>query len=269
MIHIHPYNLGSRSAMALKGYLTDKGIKTIVSHRLRNNRKRMIVGWGAKPYEFDLGVNVSLNHPNETKILSCKKRFFDAIEDERQLIPAYTTNPEVAIGWDSDIVCRATTTGSGGDGITIVGKGVDNVDGLPKVPLYVKYQKKTDEFRLHMVNRKKQKMGGVAQFAECLHIQKKVFVKTEERPEPLNWQIRNHTQGFIFQTVQEAPEAVTEVSERVMGCFPDLDFAALDVIYHKPTDLALVLEGNTAPGLEGPRLEVYGEYLIEKYKELM
>lgn len=267
MIHIHPYNLGSKSAMALKGYLTDKGIKTIVSHRLRSQRKRMIVGWGAKAYDFDLGRNVALNHPDITKVLSCKKRFFEhvASEDGAEIyIPEYTSDRGIAGAWGTDVVVRATTVGSGGDGITIVGVGGE----IPVAPLYTKYYKKTDEFRLHMVNRNQQKMDGVARVAECLHIQKKVFVKTEERPEPLNWQIRNHTQGFIFQTVQEAPKAVLEASLKVMECFPNLDFAALDVIYHKPTDLALVLEGNTAPGLEGPRLEVYGEYLIGKYKSL-
>lgn len=267
MIHIHPYNLGSRSAMALKGYLTDRGMKAIVSHRLRSKRKRMIVGWGAKEFGFDAEPHEVVNHPYQTKVLSCKKRFFEHVlgHDNEHAIPSFTVSRDVASSWGDVVVARATTTGSGGDGITIVEPGAD----LPDAPLYVRYQKKTDEFRLHMVNRVQQKMDGVARYAECLHMQKKVFVKTEERPEPLNWQVRNHTQGFIFQTVQEVPEAVLEVSEKVMGCFPGLDFAALDVIYHKPTNLALVLEGNTAPGLEGPRLEVYGEYLINKYKELM
>jgi hypothetical protein len=269
VIHIHPYNLGSKSAMALKRYLTDRGIRTIVSHRLRSKRKRMIVGWGAKGYEFDLGHNAPVNHPEAAKVLSCKKRFFEHVcnnwADDLRLIPDFTSSSGDARAWADTVVVRATTTGSGGDGITIVEPGAD----LPAAPLYVRYQKKTDEYRLHMVNRTQQKMDGVARYAECLHMQKKVFVKTEERPEPLNWQIRNHTQGFIFQTVQEVPEAVLEVSEKVMECFRGLDFAALDVIYHKPTDLALVLEGNTAPGLEGPRLEVYGEYLINKYKEVM
>lgn len=257
MIQLHPYNLGSKSAMALKGYLTDKGIRVIVSHRLRSERKRMIVGWGAKSLDFPLGRNVLLNDPNITKLLSCKKRFFEHVR-ETGMAPCSTTDPEVARSWGSTVVCRATTTGSGGDGITIVDVGSDGAMELPHVPLYVKYEKKTHEYRLHV-------LGG-----EVREIQRKVFVKTDDNPEPKDWRIRNHALGFIFQTEAECPDPVREAVLKVNAVFGNgLSFAAFDVIYHKPTNKALVLEGNTAPGLEGPRLGIYGDYLTQKYKELM
>lgn len=257
MIHIHPYNLGSKSAMALKGYLTDQGIRAIVSHRLRSNRKRMIVGWGAKSLDFQLGHNVLINDPNLTKVLSCKKRFFNHVSDvAKGFIPEFTSDKAVALAWGGTVVVRATTTGSGGDGISVVDLA-DGVD-LPVAPLYTRYQKKTAEYRLHV-------LGG-----EILEIQRKVFVKTDDKPEPDDWRIRNHTFGFIFQTEDGCPEPVREAVLKVNAVFGDgLSFAAMDVIYHKPTDKALVLEGNTAPGLEGPRVAVYGDYLISKYKEVM
>lgn len=254
MIHLHPYNLGSRSTMALKEYINGQGVRTIVSHRLASNRKRMFVGWGAKSFDFTPNTNAIINHPQNTKLLSCKKRFFNAIPEEtRGFIPAFTSDPQVAISWDSDIVVRATTTGSGGAGITVVEAG--NV--VPQAPLFTRYQKKTHEYRLHI-------LGG-----EIKEIQRKVFVKSDEKPEPDDWRIRNHTFGFIFQTEAECPAAVSEAALAVFKCFQGLDFAALDVIYHKPSNVALVLEGNTAPGLEGPRVAIYGDYLINKYKELM
>lgn len=256
MIHIHPYKLGSRSAMALKGYLTEAGIRTIVSHRSMSQRKRMIVGWGAKALDFELGRNILLNPPEVTKILSCKKRFFKHVENS-EVVPKWTDDPSVAFSWADSVVCRATTTGSGGDGIEIVDWPVDVYTAYPRVPLYVKYEKKTHEYRLHI-------LGG-----EVKEIQRKVFVKTEENPEPRDWRVRNHTMGFIFQTEQDCPEAVRDAATTVAGAFNGLDFVAMDVIYHKPTNKAFVLEGNTAPGLEGPRLSIYGDFLIQKYKELM
>lgn len=213
----------------------------------------MIVGWGAKPLEFDPGTNRVINHPDTTRILSCKRRFFEHV-GESPYIPVSTTDPEVARTWDTPIVVRATTTGSGGDGISIVA----GTDEIPRAPLYVKYQKKTHEYRLHVF-----KVNGEW---EIRHVQRKVFVPTPERPEPLNWQVRNHTQGFIFQTEQEFPEQVSNASLAIARVFNDVSFMALDVIYHEPTGVALVLEGNTAPGLEGPRLQVYGDYLIQRYE---
>lgn len=255
MIQLHPYNLGSRSAKALKEYLTEHGKRAVISHRLASRRPRMIVGWGAKPLEFDPGTNRVLNHPDATRILSCKKKFFDAVPDENtRFLPCYTDDPQAARNWADTVVVRATTTGSGGDGITIVQAGED----LPRAPLYVKYQKKTHEYRLHVF-----KVNGEW---EIRHVQRKVFVPVPGRPEPTNWQIRNHTMGFIFQTEDTIPDQVRDATLSVSNAFPEVDFIALDVIYHAPTGVALVLEGNTAPGLEGPRLQVYGDYLIQRYE---
>jgi glutathione synthase/RimK-type ligase-like ATP-grasp enzyme len=82
----------------------------------------------------------------------------------------------------------------------------------------------------------------------------------------LDWKVRNHAQGFTFQTVEEIPAQVASVCNAVLDDL-GVDFCALDVIHHKPTDLALVLEGNTAPGLEDGRLVVYGNYLKTRYEE--
>src|SRR5690349_13215213 len=100
MLHIHPYNLGSRSAMALKEYLTEQGIRAIVSQRLRSNRRRLIVGWGVKDFDFAPGGNIILNHPQNTKVLSCKKRFFNALPEEAKVFaPTFTSDGAVARNW--------------------------------------------------------------------------------------------------------------------------------------------------------------------------
>lgn len=265
MIQIHPYKLGSKGAMALKEYINNAGVKAIVSHKRKGNPKigRLIVGWGGKSFDFEESARDEvLNVPADAKVLSCKLKFFQEVVDAEGFIPEWTTDPKIAQAWGTDIVVRATTTGSGGDGITIVPAG----QLPPKAPLYTKYQKKTQEYRVHCFRKPVQKMGGVAHAWSLDHYQKKIFIKTEERPEPLDWKIRNHTQGFIFQTVEEIPAKVREACEAVLEEL-GVDFCALDVIHHKPTDVALVLEGNTAPGLEDGRLKVYGDYLIERHKE--
>lgn len=258
MIQLHPYNLGSRSAMALKEWLTNNGVRAIVSHRVVSKRRRMFIGWGAKSFEFDTMGAPVMNHPTHTKLLSCKKRFFEHVDNGQMgaYLPQFTSDPSVPVGWNDTVVVRHSTTDSGGNGIELVETG----NAIPKAPLYTKYQKKTHEYRLHL----HRPLGG--NDLTVAEIQRKVFVKSEENPEPEDWRIRNHTKGFIFQTEMEAPEEVIEASKKVMDCFPYLSFAALDVIYHKPTNLALVLEGNTAPGLEGSRLEIYGNFIKSEYE---
>jgi hypothetical protein len=246
--------------MALKGWLVENGIKTVVSHRRigNPNRGRLIVGWGAKGFGFAPYFKDRLiNEPRFATTLACKRKFFDAVSD-KAAIPVYTADPAVALAWNSDIVCRATTTGHSGVGITIVSNGDGGVIDLPRVPLYVKYQKKTQEYRVHCFSHQ--------DGWKLEHFQKKIFIKTEERPVPLDWKVRNHAQGFTFQTVEEIPAQVASVCNAVLDDL-DVDFCALDVIHHKPTDTALVLEGNTAPGLEDGRLVVYGNYLKTRYEE--
>jgi D-alanine-D-alanine ligase-like ATP-grasp enzyme len=56
------------------------------------------------------------------------------------------------------------------------------------------------------------------------------------------------------------PEAVKEICEQFLEVSA-LDFGAIDVIYHRPTNKAYILEGNTAPGLSGTAIEAYAEAL--------
>jgi hypothetical protein len=254
VIHLHPYKLGSGSARDLKEYLTTHGKRAIISHNLRRPSGRLIVGWGARSFDFDPAQNHIINHPDDTKIVSCKKKFFDHVQN-KAVIPEYTSDPGVARSWMDTVVVRSTTTGSGGDGITLVQPGEE----LPVAPLYVRYQKKTKEYRVHCFK---------TDAWQLKHFQQKVFVKTEERPEPVNWQIRNHSMGFTFQTVETIPPEVEASCQSVLESFPNLSFIALDVIFHKPSRLALVLEGNTAPGLEPQRLELYGQFLADEHTRI-
>ena len=111
-------------------------------------------------------------------------------------------------------------------------------------PLYVKYVKKQQEYRVHVFN------GSV------IDVQRKMR-RTDTPDADVNWQVRNHCNGFIFgrEGVELPDTALTMCvdSVSVLG----LDFGAVDIIYNAHEDKYYVLEVNTACGLTGTTLEVY------------
>lgn len=250
---LHSYNRG-RGIKALRDSLRAAGEHTLILDRMPLGKFPTVVCWGTADVEYPRypGMTV-LNPPELSRLMSNKLLFFQHVK-EGPGIPVWTTDPEVAKEWPMTVV-RHNLNGHGGDGIQIV----KSPNPLPPARLYVKYQKKSSEFRLHMFKR----LDGDF---ECRHLQKKVRMK--DRPDA-NLQVRNHQNGFVFQHNDVvAPDCVTSLGPDFMRqYFPGMDFAALDVIYSKKEDSAWVLEGNTAPGLEGKTIEVYTEYLLER-KEL-
>lgn len=74
----------------------------------------------------------------------------------------------------------------------------------------------------------------------------------------VNWQVRNHDNGFIFMregvTPDTVPTAVIQNSLAVVQC-TGLDFGAVDVIWNSTHDKAYVLEVNSSPGMSGTTLD--------------
>jgi glutathione synthase/RimK-type ligase-like ATP-grasp enzyme len=84
----------------------------------------------------------------------------------------------------------------------------------------------------------------------------------ETATEDVNWQVRNHHNGFVFtRSGFDTPEAVSKAAMdamRILG----LDFGAVDVVYNSRENRAYVLEVNTAPGLEGSTVDDYANYFV-------
>lgn len=119
-------------------------------------------------------------------------------------------------------------------------------DSLAEVhaPLYVKYVKKQQEYRVHVFN------GSV------IDVQRKMR-RTDTPDAEVNWQVRNHCNGFIFgREGVELPDVALTMSKDSVGAL-GLDFGAVDIIYNAHEDKYYVLEVNTACGLTGTTLEVY------------
>ena len=254
-LKVLPYKSESVSAKSLANSLGCKRLK-LTGSKVTDNPELVIVNWGNSTQDLShLPSAKVFNKPENVKLASNKLNFFRTIEEENKdafvtiSIPDWTTSRETAKGWyqeGHDVVARKTLQGHSGDGIELIRykDGVSPAYAIPEAPLYTKYVKKRDEYRVHVFN-------GVP-----ILIQRKA-VRSGENPE--NYQIRNHGNGFIYvindvnpdeSVISEAINAVT-----VLG----LDFGAVDVIWNEYRSKATVLEVNTACGLQG-------ETTLSRYK---
>jgi len=263
---INPYKHGSRGAKALQGALKSVGVPVWVFQRIPNDPKSIIINWGNS--EFDYSVRdfpLIVNSPYVVGVLTNKRKFFKEV-GHTDLVPKWTTDPLEAFKWNTKVMARMTLEGSGGKGIVVYDPEIHQDTNFPKsAPLYTKYENKTHEFRVHIA-----RTFYGREFAPIL-VQRKIFRKSVGMEKPKNWDVRNHSNGFIY--VRESgfptPSVVIETAKCFMTeFFPQLHFVALDIIYHEKTNRAFVLEGNTAPGLEGNTVQCYAEYFKSIQQEL-
>jgi glutathione synthase/RimK-type ligase-like ATP-grasp enzyme len=145
------------------------------------------------------------------------------------------------------VVCRTILNGSGGRGIVIA----ETEDQLVQAPLYTKYVKKKDEYRIHIARDLRRDI------TEVIDVQKKARRLDSG---PVNWRIRNLENGFIYKRQDvNPPQHVLDNSIRALQV-SGLDFGAVDIIVNANEDRSYVLEINSAPGLEGTTLESYTNY---------
>lgn len=240
---IYSYNPHSQSARKLSEALGIKRIKHQGS-RFTGRKNPTVINWGASQlpaWSLNCGL---LNHPLHVAKASNKLTFFQSMPKE--LVPEWTTDPDVARQWleeDVTVVCRHVLNGHSGVGIELVAN-VDPLLGLPKAPLYVQYVPKKDEYRVHVFD------------GEVIDVQRKAR-KLEVPDEKVNWQVRNHQNGFIYQRQDVAlPDACLSMARDCMQ-HSGLLFGAVDVIWNEKYGKSCVLEINTAPGLEGQTVEAY------------
>jgi glutathione synthase/RimK-type ligase-like ATP-grasp enzyme len=142
---------------------------------------------------------------------------------------------------------------NGGRGIIVLSPG--SGDDVPEAPFYTQYIPKTDEYRVHV-------WGG-----QVLDVQMKKR-RTEIPDEEVNWQIRNHNNGFVFaRDGVNPPDCVHTAAVRAVSALA-LDFGAVDIGYNAKRDKCRVYEVNTAPGLEGTTLDKYYEAIRNLFPEV-
>ena len=198
------------------------------------------------------GLNLTmLNRTEAVARASNKLKFFDAVVGQVS-IPSFTTSQEVAKEWvnaGKTVICRTILNGHSGAGIVLA----DKPEEVVKAPLYTEYVPKKEEYRVHVFN------------GEVIHASRKAR-KKEIPDEEVNWKVRNHGNGFIFQHENfELPEDCAVQSIKAIEAV-GLDFGAVDVIWNDKQQKSYVLEVNTAPGIEGTTLERYTE-AINKWRD--
>ena len=251
----------SRSGAALSHAL---GIQRIRPHNSRWNPNLgdLIINWGSTNIPIRHFENLQIacryiNLPCKVSIAVDKTLSFALMKEEGVSIPAFTNSIDQAISWIDDegstVVARTLSRSSGGRGIKIITEenwrnGVD----IPPAPLYTKYIKKNAEYRVHISRNK------------IFYVQKKLR-RLETPNEDVNWQVRNHGNGFIFGIVQtsDLPRDVEFKAYQAMDALR-LDFGAVDII-ETASKKAYVLELNTAPALEGRSIEIYARKFMEDY----
>jgi glutathione synthase/RimK-type ligase-like ATP-grasp enzyme len=241
---MYAYNKYSKGAKALAKSL---GIKRI-RHKNSKFKPRVnttIINWGSHTYPDKMNRCGWINKPYLVAQAANKLSFFKLVRGPH--IPPWTEDKDEAALWSRDgcaVVCRTLLNSHSGKGIVIAATEEQLVDA----PLYVKYIKKKDEFRVHIFRGK------------VFDVQRKARRIEHEHPD---WQVRNHANGFIYQRNDvELPagveRAALEVFERT-----GLDFGAFDIIYNAHEEKPYVLEVNTAPGLTGTTLENYTKIFKE------
>jgi len=243
---IHPYKPGSKSVKALKGAIVASGTRALITQR-PPRRRASVVNWGGRA-EFLNTYRRVLNRPNAIAGLRDKLAFFQRVGNDERTLP-WTTDPKVASQW-KNVFVRKSLTGSSGQGIVVWQQKAGLP--LPPAPLYTKRMFTTHEYRIHVFRE------DTGEF-HAIDTQRKVFKKTGElQAPPGGWAIRSHANGFTFVHNDVPPTEVVEgVCNFVREHFPDLDFGAFDVLYDADKKRFYVIEGNSAPGLEGITVDSY------------
>lgn len=242
-IRVLPYKTGSKSAKALATALGGKVLK-IENSSFKSRPGDVIINWGnSNCPDFLYSTNINCMPLSSA---ASKLNFFKLMEVENSdIIPPFWTEPEAIPDEAFPVVCRTILNGHSGAGIHIA----STRDALVPSPLYVKYIKKQEEYRVHCGKRDSDSV--------TIAVQRKARRLCHDFP---NWQVRNHANGFVY--VREgftAPEAVVQAAHRALQAV-SLDFGAVDVIWNAHEQRAYVLECNTAPGLSGTTITDYRDF---------
>ncbi len=247
-------NAASQGAKLLSRSLGIKMIKPENSS-FRGSSAKTIINWGSgSEFPFDLKNTTVLNTPDRVAKVTNKRTFFEMCREHGGVdIPDFTTRKIEALDWlrgGSTVFARTILQGSGGEGIVDI-QTEGQLNEIQEGTLLVKYVKKKKEFRIHVAD------GGVINQQEK---KKKGSVPLES----INWRIRNHDGGFVFcREGVNVPRKVTDQAKLALEV-SGLCFGAVDVLWNAKHQRAVVLEINTAPGLEGSTVISYQNFFKER-----
>lgn len=252
---LYPYKIGSASVKALQEKLLASNINT---KRVKPDgnyqpfRSHVKINWGnSTAPQWDLAGGSLLNNPFNVAYASNKKEAFHYLASAGVNTPDFTDNILTCTNWIEEghtVMCRTKLNAHSGEGIVVA----KTVGDLVQAPLYTKYKKKKNEYRVHVF------LGTVLDVQE----------KRRDREAELDAEqslIRNHQNGWVFCREDinrtDALDQIAIDAVKALG----LDFGAVDIIYNQREDKYYVLEVNTAPGLSGTTLDKYVEAITNYY----
>ncbi len=236
-IKIRPYKMASESAKAIAQALPAKRLRQHT--RYIPSANTLVLNWGGSAQVNTRGKVI--NQPTAVAKASNKLTAFQVFKNAGVVTPEFTSDKNVAQTWlvaGHKVVERHKLNGTNGEGIVIIQPG----EQLNYAPLYVKYQKKDKEYRVHVFNGK-------------------VIDVTEKRKragvEGRNQFVRNLQNGWVYCRANVfASDVVKNEAIKAVASL-GLDFGAVDVI--EKHGKAYILEVNCAPGLVGATLDKYVE----------
>lgn len=243
---LYPYKQGSAGAKALADALGC----TVLRHEGKHRKEPLVLNWGCSNITRSMDVVTFLNPQQAVARASNKLEAFKALSQAGVSIPAWSDDFTLAADWHIAgdlLVARQKLNGHSGEGIVIINKD----DYFEIAPLYTKYIKKKEEYRIHVFQ------------GEAFFVQRKAR-KLDVAAEEVNWKVRNLAGGFIFAHKDVEVDDVARVQAVNAVRALALDFGAVDII-HGTDGVFYVLEVNTAPGLQGATLDAYVKQL-EKFK---
>lgn len=254
----------------------------------------LLINWGSSAPIASNTQALVLNKPQAVSLAANKIHTFNKLEDagvptvpyvvlsseqlldERISLIASHMETSFEKGYDT-FMFRTTVTGMGGEGIHVEGNFLERItdfyDDDWDITLYyddiypylqslatehpeyrqlfldtkliTSYFAARDEFRIHVM------------MNEIIFSQRKALRTDEQRPLNPSFMIRNHANGFIFQSSNiNVPESVKTASINAVKAL-GLDFGAVDIRYNPTTEKCAVLEVNTAPAITGKTFDAY------------
>lgn len=255
-IRIEPYKLWSGGAKALGVHA---GILRATKRQVGKwGDFDLVINWGRSQRRFD---GEYINDPEKVAIASNKLGAAKCFDKHGVPQPAFTESREGACQWIGEgnhVIARKLLRASQGRGIILVGPSgseITDICEVPAAPLYTKYVKKADEYRVHVA------------FGKVIDVQKKKR-RLEVPDDDVNWQIRNSHNGWLYAREDiSPPDCVLSAAVLAVDAL-GLSFGAVDAGYNAKGGATVVYEVNTAPGLEGQTLESYYQAFTEEFPQL-
>lgn len=248
MFWIYPYKQASKGAKMLAEELDCKRI-LLENSSYKYKEDHLIINWGSGDCPFPQ----ALNPGKAIMSLIDKKKFFQRLVT-LGLTPPFATSIEAAKTLGYPVFCRTSLQGYDGKGIVVA----DCEGQLVPAPLYTKGIDKTSEYRVHIGRYPNGQVYILGGSQKC-----KKQISPEMKNVPSDSRIWCGDTTYFDDFTKFFPTLVTEVVAKAFAEFPDLTFAAFDVVYDNSVPEAYVIEGNSAPMMTPQTTKAYAGFFKE------